>query len=171
MGKAVVCPRLLLTVLASLWLGGCHAAEAPKRKVDMMCGGYTWVITCGRDNTSKTEDPRECNKNSLTVRSPDGKVTVIKDPPLTTEFHDDRRPVMLEGTTPTGMLCLPKQGRYYVSVDYSRGSGAQGEFIELFSEKGSRYTSIGIPLQRSFKDPYDGIGWRNLPKEIRIEGE
>lgn len=160
-------------VLAALWLTGCEAVEAPKRQIEMLCGGYKWVIACERDSTPKSDDRRECNKNTLSFTAPDGKTTVVKDPPLNTEvhteFHDEKRPVMLEGTTPKAMSCLPKQGHYYVSIEYSRGSGAQGLFIELFSEKGTRYTLIGVPIQQGFKDPYERINRKFIPKLIEIE--
>ena len=158
-------------MLAALWLTGCEAVEAPKRQIEMLCGGYKWVIACGRDSTPKSDDRRECNNNTLSYTAPDGKTTVIKDPPLTTEFHDDRRPVMLEGTTPRAMSCLPKQDATYVSIEYSRDPSTVGLFYEWFKSDGTRLTTVWVPLQQGFKDPTEGINWRDLPKRIQIEEE
>jgi hypothetical protein len=161
----------LVFTLLYFWLSGCIAAESPKRKVEMQCGGYTWAIICGRDVAPKKDDPRECNNNLLTVISPDGRATVIPPPPLTTEFHNDRRPVMLEGTTPSAMRCFSNQNHFYASVMYSRDPSTVGTFYELFNDNGTRLTMAGRHLYKGFKNPYEGIDRKQLPILIKIEEE
>lgn len=151
-----------------------QANELAKRRIEVQCGAYAVAITCGRDETPKSEDPRECNRNTLTFTGADGKTVVVKDPPVIKKFVDDKRPVMLQGTTPGEILCMTgKDGRRYVSIQYSRGPGSFTNeiFYDWFEPDGRRLTSLGIPLAREFKDPSEGVSWRQLPKPIAIDGE
>lgn len=69
------------------------------------------------------------------------------------------------------MRCLPKQDQSYVSIVYSRDPSTVGIFYGEFKCDGTRLTSVGLPLHQGFKDPTEGINWRNLPKRIQIEEE
>ncbi len=145
-----------------------------KQKVEVQCGQHKATIICGRDNTPQKDDPRECNHNTLTFTSPSGVIVVAKDPPITKKFHDDKRPVMLSDTTPASLSCLHGlDGKNYVEVEYSRGASSFSNeiFYDWFEPDGKRLTSNGIPLKRGFKNPAEGINWKQLPKQIAIEGE
>jgi hypothetical protein len=145
-----------------------------KQKVEVQCGQHKATIICGRDNTPKRDDPRECNHNTLTFTSPSGVIVVAKDPSITKKFHDDKRPVMLYGMTPDQLTCIRAlNGKDYVEVRYSRSLNPfSGDlFYDSFESSGKRLTSIGIPLKKNFVEPETGLNWQQLPKPISIEGE
>lgn len=165
--------KLRLTLSAFLFSillhSNVYADESTKGSIEMQCGDFKWVITCGRDLTPKNEDSRECNMNKLTVTSLEGRIKTIDDPPITHKKYDDKRSIMIEGVTPTGMSCLPRFGKFYVSIMYSRDCGTVGLFYDLFKNSGTRLTSVGVPLKKGFKDPSESLNWQQLPKIITIE--
>lgn len=165
----------IFALLTMIWVTGCGAVEKPERKVEMMCGGYKWTIVCGRDNTPKERDPRECNKNVVTVTDPHGEATIIKDPPVSNMQvggrGEERQPMMFDATTPDLMQCVPINGQYFVRLGYSLGVMSAGMFVDAFSASGTRFTSVTVPINKGYKDPAEMVSYRNLPLPIRIEEE
>lgn len=166
---------ITLFVSAMLFASNVMAAGNAKQKVELPCGQYKVSLTCGRDQTPKSEDSRECNHNTLIFHSPTGVNTVIKDPPLTKKFHDDKRPVMLDDTTPMSLQCVRTlTGKEYVMVEYGRslGGGFTNEyFYDWFETNGVRLTSISVRLKKNFKSPITSMDDKHSSKTVALEGE
>lgn len=165
-------------LMALLFIMACTAApfanEKVKRHVEMVCGGFMVAIICGRDERPKSEDPRQCNQNTLTFTGANGETITAEDPPITSSFSDNKGPVMLEDMTVDAIQCMTTtDGHVYVSAQYSRGHGSFSNeiFYDWFKPNGKRLTSRGKPIEPDFKRPYGKIDRKRQPKRIFIEGE
>jgi hypothetical protein len=130
-------------------------AMAQEKRIETQCGEYKIAITCGH-TTTYPEDPRYCNKNTLTFTWPNGKVITPKVP----KGFDDSK-------TPMGFWCgLSKDGRFFVKVEFSNGSQGCGPCttIDLFEANGKRVT---VNMRYSNKTVGD-FRLKSL-KEYRIE--
>ena len=162
--RALTCAALFSTTVM---------AEPPKQRVELPCGPNKVSLTCGRDKTPLSEDARKCNHNTLTFHFSDGSSKVIPDPPLTKKFHDDKRPVMLIGTTPMSLQCVRTlAGKEYVMVEYGRsldGGFTNELFYDWFEVNGVRLTSISVPLKKNFKSPITSMDDKHSSKTVALE--
>jgi hypothetical protein len=135
-----------------------QAAGQEKRKIEVPCGEYVVAITCGRDNTPRSEDARECNNNTLTFTGKNGKVVT----PRTPKGFDTTK-------TPSGLSCgRAKDGRYYVIVEFLNGPVGCGPctVFDLFEASGKRVTVNGKYLDKTIEK----LGIPDS-KQINIEEE
>lgn len=165
----------VMVLVGAAMLGTAAMAEAPKQRVELACGANKVSLTCGRDQTPISVDPRKCNRNTVTFHLAQGGDKVIPNPPLTKKFHDDKRPVMLEGTTAMSLECFRTlAGKEYVLMEYGRslaGGFTNEIFYDLFETDGTRLTLLGIPLKKKFKDPYASEDPKHSSKKVALEGE
>lgn len=144
---------------------GCHSSEKTK-SLEMKCGDYQVVISCGHIDIPGQESSLPCNKNKLSFIDAKGIEKAIPDLPLTQKFHDDKRPLVLEDTSPQGVSCYAIDKKtHMVMVEYSRGEGGFTNeiFFEWFKADGEQLTQLGSPLNKKFQRPSEK-NLQELPK-------
>lgn len=141
-------------------------AETPQvtaKKVEIQCGQYKVAISCGKVfNKENPDDERQCNHNTLSFTSPDGKAFI----PASPKGFDETK-------TPTSFSCIQgNDGRYYVEVEFNNGwGGNEALTFHLFEPNGRRLSADQTHLMVQYENARKKYGITKFGKWINIEGD